>query len=81
LGDAGTAVLAGFPGADQPDPGATVCACFNVGINTITEAITAQNLMTVEQIGIALEAGSNCGSCRPELAAILQAAHSKIAAE
>ena len=81
LGETGTAVLAGFPGADQPDPGATVCACFNVGINTITEAITAQNLMTVEQIGIALEAGSNCGSCRPELAAILQAAQSKIAAE
>ena len=32
-------------------------------------------------IGAALEAGTNCGSCRPELASILAAAQAKVAAE
>ncbi len=65
------ALLAGRPGADRPDPGATVCACFNVGINTITTAIRDQSLTTLDQIGRALKAGSNCGSCRPEISALL----------
>ena len=33
------------------------------------------------EIGAALEAGTNCGSCRPELASILAAAQAKVAAE
>jgi assimilatory nitrate reductase catalytic subunit len=65
--NAGPAVLAGWPGADLPDPGAQICACFNVGINTIARAITEQGLMTVAAIGTALRAGTNCGSCRPEI--------------
>jgi assimilatory nitrate reductase catalytic subunit len=74
-------VLAGRPGADQPDPGATICACFNVGVNTIVQAIHSQNLMSVEAIGEALDAGTNCGSCRPELAALLQQVPMTTAAE
>lgn len=74
-------ILAGRPGADQPDPGPTLCACFNVGANTILRAIEMQNLSTVEEIGAALEAGTNCGSCRPEISAILAGAHLKTAAE
>ncbi|MGD9918872.1 MAG: molybdopterin-dependent oxidoreductase [Paenirhodobacter sp.] len=66
-------VLAGQPGADRPDPGATVCACFDVGVNTIVAAIRDQGLTSVEAIGAALQAGTNCGSCRPELAALLAA--------
>ncbi|MGX9351872.1 molybdopterin-dependent oxidoreductase [Shimia sp. W99] len=81
LGDPGSTALAGRPGADQPDPGATVCACFNVGVNTIVTAITEQNLLSVEDIGAALQAGSNCGSCRPELAALLNATLGQAAAE
>ena len=73
--------LTGQPPADRPDPGPLVCSCFNVGVNTILAAIESQGLVSVEQIGAALEAGTNCGSCRPELAAILDAAHSKEAAE
>jgi assimilatory nitrate reductase catalytic subunit len=42
-----------------------------VGLNTITAAIAAQNLISVDQIGAALQAGTSCGSCRPELAALL----------
>lgn len=71
LGADGASVLAGRPGADQPDPGAMVCACFDIGINTITAAIAEQRLTTVEAIGAAIQAGTNCGSCRPELATIL----------
>ncbi|MBX2855614.1 MAG: molybdopterin-dependent oxidoreductase [Rhodobacteraceae bacterium] len=75
------AILAARPGAEAPDPGATVCACFDVGVNTILTAISEQNLTDVEAIGSALRAGSNCGSCRPELRALLARATYKVAAE
>lgn len=71
VGQAGGELLAGRPGAGVVDPGPTICACLNVGLNTITAAIAAQNLTTVEEIGAALQAGTSCGSCRPELAALL----------
>jgi assimilatory nitrate reductase catalytic subunit len=67
-------MLAGRPGAHMPDPGAIVCACFDVGVNTIRSAIAAQNLVDVGAIGQALQAGTNCGSCRPELQALLDGA-------
>ena len=71
VGQAGAALLAGRPDAGVTDPGPTVCACLNVGLNTITTAIAAQSLTTVDEIGAALQAGTSCGSCRPELAALL----------
>ncbi|MDF1792679.1 MAG: molybdopterin-dependent oxidoreductase [Thalassobaculaceae bacterium] len=74
-------LLAGRPGAAQPDPGATVCSCFDVGVNTILAAIVSQNLSDVEQIGRALSAGTNCGSCRPELRGLLASAGTRMAAE
>jgi assimilatory nitrate reductase catalytic subunit len=64
-------VLAGRPGTDMPDPGATLCACFDVGVNTIAYAITQRGLITVEALGAALRAGTNCGSCRPEMKALI----------
>lgn len=76
-----THILAGRSGKDQIDPGPIVCACFNVGVNTILSTIEQQNLVSVEQIGNALSAGTNCGSCRPELAALLPEAHRHLAAE
>ncbi|EIE52687.1 assimilatory nitrate reductase (NADH) alpha subunit apoprotein [Citreicella sp. 357] len=80
-GTAAPDALTGHPPADRPDPGPLVCSCFNVGLNTILAAIEDQHLMSVEAIGTALEAGANCGSCRPELAGILASALSKEAAE
>jgi assimilatory nitrate reductase catalytic subunit len=62
--------LAGRPGAGMPDPGPTVCACFGVGLNTILTAIRG-GAASVDQIGAALQAGTNCGACRPEIAALL----------
>ncbi len=64
-------LLAGLPRAGMADNGAILCACFNVGVTTITRAIAAQGLLTVEAIGAALNAGTNCGSCRPELKALI----------
>jgi assimilatory nitrate reductase catalytic subunit len=63
--------LSGRIGADQPDPGPTLCSCFGVGVNTILAAIADQGLRSVAAIGAALQAGTNCGSCRPELAELL----------
>ncbi len=64
-------VLAGRPGADMPDPGPTICACLNVGLNTIRTAIEEGRALTVEALGEALGAGTSCGSCRPELTQLI----------
>ena len=81
LGGTDTSVLAGRPAADRPDPGPTVCACLNVGVNTILRAMNDDGLITVDAIGAALGAGTNCGSCRPELAALLSRHSHREAAE
>ncbi len=60
-------LLAGKLGADQADTGSIVCACFGVGENTIKEAISCGKAKTVDDIGVLLKAGTNCGSCLPEL--------------
>ncbi len=65
-------VLSGRASADRPDSGAVVCACFGVGINQITAAISESNCTTAAKIGEKLQAGTNCGSCLPELRALLR---------
>jgi assimilatory nitrate reductase catalytic subunit len=60
-------VLAGRPTTPLPDRGPIVCVCFDVGMKTILEAIGSEGLMTVEAVGAALSAGTNCGSCRPAI--------------
>jgi len=62
-----TELLAGRPAAPLPDRGAIVCVCFDVGMKTILAAIGSQGLMSVEAVGAALSAGTNCGSCRPAI--------------
>ncbi|WJS83811.1 nitrate reductase [Paracoccus sp. TOH] len=69
----GAEALAGRPGADRPDEGALVCACFGIGVNSIVQAIASRRLTSVEAVGQALRAGTNCGSCRPEIRALLDA--------
>jgi assimilatory nitrate reductase catalytic subunit len=46
--------------------GPIVCACFGIGRNTICDAVAAGAGTSVE-IGMRLKAGTNCGSCIPEL--------------
>ncbi len=67
-----TALLMGQPSRDVPDAGRIVCACFGVGENDLHQAI-AQGANSVEALGIQLKAGSNCGSCIPELKKLLAA--------
>lgn len=67
-----SAVLAGRAGKDMPDPGAIVCACFSVGVNTISAAITKGSCDSLETVGLCTKAGTNCGACRPEIQRILQ---------
>ncbi len=66
------AIIAGRPGADRPDPGATVCSCFSVGVNQIVTAVRS-GCRSVEAIGNELKAGTNCGSCRAEIRGIINA--------
>lgn len=62
------------PGA-RPTGSRTVCACFSVGLAAIEQAILSGRLTSVAEIGAALGAGTNCGSCIPELKEILRDAH------
>ncbi len=64
-------LLAGRAGAEERDRGPTICACFEVGLNDIVEAVTSGGCASVEAVGSALKAGTNCGSCRPELKRII----------
>lgn len=58
------------------DTGPVVCACFSVGRNTLVDGIEKQGLDSVEAIGSCLKAGTNCGSCIPEIRQLL-ASHDK----
>jgi assimilatory nitrate reductase catalytic subunit len=56
----------------QPeDREVTVCSCLNIGENTLVKAIREQELTTPEAISEAVRAGSNCGTCIPELKALI----------
>jgi assimilatory nitrate reductase catalytic subunit len=71
LGEATTPVtelLAGRPASPAPDRGPIICVCFDVGLNTIIAAIAERTLLSVEAVGGAINAGTNCGSCRPAIA-------------
>lgn len=72
-------LIAGRPAAGRSDKGAIVCSCFSVGINQINAAARG-GCRSIEAIGVALSAGTNCGSCRPEIRRILDATQ-PIAAE
>jgi len=65
------ALLTGMPPMGVPDVGIIVCACFNVGEKTIRTAIKEKGLKTHQEVGFCLKAGTNCGSCVPEIKALL----------
>ena len=71
------AVLSGKSTDGLANPGPLVCACFGVGLNVIRAAIASGQAANVDEIGTALHAGTNCGSCLPELKRIVS--HGRIA--
>lgn len=64
-------LLAGRPADASQDTGPQICSCFGVGRNTILRAINEDGLNSVSAVGEALDAGTNCGSCKPEIAHLL----------
>ncbi len=63
-------LLLGRPAQTETDVGRIVCVCHGVGEQTLATAI-ARGADSVEALGLALKAGTCCGSCIPELRALL----------
>jgi assimilatory nitrate reductase catalytic subunit len=59
-------LLSGRSSEGLASAGPIVCACFGVGRNTICDSIAA-GARSAAEIGAQLKAGTNCGSCIPEL--------------
>lgn len=55
----------------RPDTGPIVCSCFGIGRKAICDAISKHNLGTPQDVGQKLRAGTNCGSCVPEIKMLL----------
>ena len=68
-------LLSGRAPAGTVSEGAIVCACFGVGRDRIVAAIRG-GCDSAQAIGAKLKAGTNCGSCIPELKALLASANS-----
>ncbi|MFT5592387.1 MAG: assimilatory nitrate reductase catalytic subunit [Oceanicoccus sp.] len=64
-----TALLSGHAPAGE-DIGRIVCACYSVGEKTIAAAVKA-GCNTPQMVGDKLKAGTNCGSCVPEIKGII----------
>jgi assimilatory nitrate reductase catalytic subunit len=64
-------LLAARPTTGGAPSGGIVCSCFSVGRSVLVEAIRTQSLVTTQAIGAALGAGTSCGSCLPDLRALL----------
>jgi assimilatory nitrate reductase catalytic subunit len=70
-------LLAGRP-ADRAAVDPWICVCHSVTAGTIRRAIEG-GCDNVAAVGAATRAGTNCGSCKPEIAALLRLA-SRVAA-
>ncbi|MCZ7840830.1 nitrate reductase [Leclercia adecarboxylata] len=64
------ALLDGQDPGERSDPGRIICSCFGVGENAIRKAI-AGGCDSAAALGAKLRCGTNCGSCVPELKAML----------
>jgi assimilatory nitrate reductase catalytic subunit len=65
------ALLAGRAPAGMAEQGALVCSCFAIREAAIKAAVKA-GAESVEKVGEFLKAGTNCGSCRPEIGRIVK---------
>lgn len=65
-------LLAGTSPQGQTEAGPTVCVCFGVDAPTIRRKIQERGLTSVDAIGQACQAGTNCGSCKPALKILLE---------
>jgi assimilatory nitrate reductase catalytic subunit len=77
LGEADRRLL--LDGGDAVETGGELCACFGVSHAAVAAAI-ADGATTLALLGAATRAGTNCGSCRPELRTVLRATRPRQAA-
>jgi assimilatory nitrate reductase catalytic subunit len=66
------AVLAGRLPEGASATGPIVCACFGVGLCEIEALIATGETTTTDAIGAKLKAGTNCGSCLPEMRKLIK---------
>ena len=66
-----TAAANAYIGIAEP----IICACFQVGLDTVRKAVNRGAVKTIADIGRSLRAGTNCGSCLPELKRIIVREH------
>ena len=66
-------LLTGQPQDSGADIGAIVCSCFGIGQRQISAEIL-KGARNVEAIGQRLKAGTNCGSCKPEIGKLVNSA-------
>jgi assimilatory nitrate reductase catalytic subunit len=67
-----TRILAGRMYDSTAAEGPKICTCFGVTRDAIRHAVATHHLSSVQSIGLLLQAGTNCGSCIPELEEILR---------
>ncbi|HZF46332.1 MAG TPA: molybdopterin-dependent oxidoreductase, partial [Sphingomonadaceae bacterium] len=80
LGKAGAEIaelLAGRPATPLPDRGPLVCICHDIGEQQVLAAISG-GAGDVAQVGRCTAAGTNCGSCRPVIARLLEEAQAAL---
>ena len=70
--EARSALLFGRPPGAPVDKGPLVCACLKIGAKAVQAAIVA-GALSPDAVGAATGAGTNCGSCRPEIARMIAA--------
>ncbi len=63
-------MIAGRPGVEQPGRGAIICACHGIGATEIADCVRSGG-HSVRAVGEILKAGTECGSCRPEISEII----------
>jgi assimilatory nitrate reductase catalytic subunit len=74
-------LLAGGPVDAPSDQGEILCTCLGTLRGTIEAAIEADPSVSVAALGAVTGAGTQCGSCRPELAQLISAHGTEHAAD
>lgn len=69
--DGSAATMSVAPSDLAAHDGQLICACYGVGEETVRKAVQSGGAKSVGDIARMLQAGSNCGSCLPELKRML----------